>query len=206
MALIKLNDRSLGNNAVTSDAIATDAVTTTKLADNSVTMDKKHMDARGGAVMWSYDNSVASQTNSGWRTMSSKTLTDDATITTWNNLLSVTFFGYISSGTYYWAWRLYDSTDSNVIMPVGVSKDYLWYGNSDGTGGGFRYQGAVHSHSQQSARVFDITGRGGNTIELQMHGTNGTGDSLGTSSQTLYADQIFFYAGAMTGMHNETGY
>ena len=196
MALIKINTQSLVDSAIT----------TAKIADKGVTMDKTHMDARGGAVMFTYDSTVASGTNDGWKTLASITLPNAATISDWNDLMSVTFFGYISSGAYYWTWRIYDNTDSDVVMPVGISKDYRWNGNSDGTGGGFQYQGAVHSHSQQSARVFDVSGRDGNTLQLQLHGSSQPGDTINTSSQTLYADQIFWYGGAMTGMHNETGY
>ena len=73
--------------------------------------------------------------------------------------------------------------------------------------GGFRFRGGVHYASQQPARVLDVTGRGGNGIILEMRPSNSSGSTPHTnSSQTLYADQIFWYAGAMTGMHNETGY
>ena len=44
-------------------------------------------------------------------------------------------------------------------------------------------------------------------MTLEMRPSNGNGDVVYTNaSQTLYADQIFWYAGAMTGMHLEDGY
>tara|TARA_Y100001958_G_scaffold142930_1_gene119559 strand:+ start:632 stop:1243 length:612 start_codon:yes stop_codon:yes gene_type:complete len=203
MSLIKLNNRSLGDNAVTASAIASNAITTDKIANNTVTQSK--IDSLG-AVLYSWDNSVASATASGYRTMSSTlTLPSDSVITNdWAGMVSVTFFGYISSGAHYWAWRVYDVTANSVVQPIDGPCSYHWSGA--GGVGGFRFRGQVHNASQQPARIFDISGRGGNGITLELTASNGGGSTNETSSQTLYADQIFWYGGAMTGMHNENGY
>ena len=50
MSLIKLNNRSLGDNAVTASAIASNAITTDKIANNTVTQSK--IDSLG-AVLYS---------------------------------------------------------------------------------------------------------------------------------------------------------
>ncbi len=210
MSLIKLNNRSLSNNAVTSDAIATDAVTTAKIANDAITHPKI---LSLGSMLYSWDASVASASGTGWRTMSSTvTLPSDSHLATyWANMMSATFFGYISSGSWYWTWRVYDVTANTVVQPISGPSSEQWYGAGSSQDaeddGGFRFRGAVHQASQQPARVLDVTGRGGNGMTLEMRPSNGNGDVPQTNaSQTLYADQIFWYAGAMTGMHNENGY
>jgi len=161
-----------------------------------------------GSMLYSWDNSVASASGTGWRTVSNTlTLPNNSELENyWADMMSVTFHGYISSGTYYWTWRVYDVTANTVVQPISGPSSYLWYGNP-ADDGGFRFRGGVHYASQQPARVLDVTGRGGNGIILEMRPSNSSGSTPHTnSSQTLYADQIFWYAGAMTGMHNETGY
>ena len=211
MALIKLNNRSLGNNAVTEDAIANDAVTSAKVANNAITYSKTS--GFVGSMLFSWDSSVASAGGTGWRTVSDTvTLPSNSVLSDyWQNMLSITFMGYISSGTYYWTWRVFDVTANTVVQPVAGPTSYQWYGaGSDQDAeddGGFRFKGNVHQHSQQPARVLDVTGRGGNGMTLEMRPSNGNGDVPQTnSSQTLYADQIFWYGGAVGGMQNENGY
>ncbi|QZI94461.1 hypothetical protein MelnitzEXVC044M_181 [Methylophilales phage Melnitz EXVC044M] len=220
MSLIKINNRSLSNNAVTSDAIATNAITSDAIATDAVTTAKIANDAIThpkilslGSMLFSWDTSVSSMSGTGWRTMSSTiTLPSDSTLATyWANMMSVTFFSYISSGTWYYNWRVYDVTANTVVQPISGPSSNHWYGAGSSLDaeddGGFRFRGAVHQASQQPARVLDVTGRGGNGITLEMRPSNGNGDVPQTNaSQTLYADQIFWYAGAMTGMHNENGY
>ena len=203
MSLVKLNNRSLGNNAVTSTAIASNAITTDKIANNTVTQSK--IDSLG-AILYSQDTSQNSATASGYITSSANlTLPSDSVITNnWAGMLSCTFLGYISSGSHYWAWRVYDTTASSVVLPIDGPCSYHWAGA--GGVGGFRFRGSVHTASNQPARIFDISGRGGNVLVLQMTASNGSGTTNETSSQTLYADQIFWYGGALTGMHNEGGY
>ena len=193
----------IADDAITTAKVGANAITGSEIANNTITRTK--IDSLG-AVMWTWDTSVASATASGWRTMSSTvTLPDNSVITNnWGGMLSTTFFGYISSGSYYWAWRIYDVTANEIVLPIDGPCSYHWYGA--GGVGGFRFRGSVHSASNQAARVFDVTGRGGNGLTLEMSASNGSGSTNETSSQTLYADQIFWYAGAMTGMHNTNGF
>lgn len=194
----------LAADAVTSGKIASDAITTEKIASDAVTHTKVHA---LGSMLHNWDSSVASASATGYRTMSNTfTLPSDSVLEqSWANMCSLTFFGYISSGAYYWTWRLFDVTDNSIVQPITGPCSYRWYGAS-GTGG-FSYVGAVHSNSNQAARVFDITGRGGNGLTLEMSASSGSGATLYTNaSQTLYADNILLYAGAMTGMHNENGF
>jgi len=158
-------------------------------------------------MLYTWDTAVASMAATGYRTMSSTfTLPSNSVLANdWGNMCSLTFFGYISSGTYWYTWRLFDVTDNSVVQPITGPSSYRWYG-TNGTGG-FNFTGSVHSNSNQAARVFDVTGRGGNGITLEMSASNGQGSVLQTNaSQTLYADQIFLYAGVMSGIHNENGY
>ena len=200
-----ITSSTIADDAVVAAAIANDAVVEAAIADDAVTQAK--MNALGSSL-YSWDASAASATGTGWRTMSSTmTLPDDATLaSSWANMMSVTFKGYISGGTWYWTWRIYDVTDNSVVQPISGPSSQHWYGGGSGTGG-FRFRGYVHGYSHQPARVFDVTGRGGNGMTLEMRPSNGSGDVPQTnSSQTLYADQIFWYSGAMTGMHLEDGY
>ena len=195
------------SGTVATAQIADDAVTNAKIGAGAI--DHPTL----GSRLHTWDSSVASMSGTGWRTMSSTvTLPSDSNLATyWANMMSVTFFGYISSGSYYWTWRVYDVTANTVVQPISGPSSDQWYGAGSALDaeddGGFRYTGSVHSNSNQPARVLDVTGRGGNGITLEMRPSNGNGSVPQTNaSQTLYADQIFWYAGAMTGMHNENGY
>jgi hypothetical protein len=194
----------VASDAITTAKISSDAVTTAKIASDAVTHTKIHA---LGSMLYEWDNSVFSAAATGYRTMSNTfTLPSDSNLADgWANMCSLTFFGYISSGSYYYTWRLFDVTDNSVVQPITGPSSYRWWGASGA--GGFQWTGSVHANSNQAARVFDVTGRGGNGITLEMSAANGQGSVLYTNaSQTLYADQIFLYAGAMTGMHNENGY
>jgi hypothetical protein len=215
MALTKLNARSIPAGAVSADSLADGSITTDKIADGAVHTDKIADQAIThsktniiGSFLWMYDNNVQGQTANGWMQMADTVNlpSTDVLEESFGNMISVTFFSYISSGSYYYTWRVYDVTAGNVVLPVRPN-EYDWYGNSNGTGGGFRFEGNVHQASQQAARCFDLTGRGGNTLRLEASASNGTGDYVYTNgSQTLYADQIFWYGGYMSGMHNENGF
>ena len=192
------------NTTITASKIATDAVTASKIATDAVTHTKIHA---LGSMLYTWDSSVSSASATGYRTMSDTfTLPSDSDLEqSWANMCSLTFSGYISGGAYYYTWRLFDVTDNSIVQPITGPSSYQWYGA--GVTGGFGFKGYVHSSSNQPARVFDITGRGGNGITLEMSAANSAGSTLYTNaSQTLYADQVFLYAGAMTGMHNESGY
>ena len=195
------------SGTVATAQIADDAVTNAKIGTGAI--DHPTL----GSMLHTWDNSVASMSGSGWRTMSSTvTLPSDSTLANyWANMMSVTFFGYISSGQYYWTWRVFDVTANTVVQPISGPSSNHWYGTGSSQDaeddGGFRFRGSVHNNTNQPARVLDVTGRGGNGMTLEMRPSNGNGDAPQTNaSQTLYADQIFWYAGAMTGMHNENGY
>ena len=187
-----------------SSQIADGAITTTKVADDAITQSKINS---LGSMLYTWDNSVHSAAATGYRTMSSTfTLPSNSVLEqSWANMCSMTFFGYISAGSWWYTWRLFDVTDNSIVQPITGPSSYSWYGSS-GTGG-FSFTGAVHGNTNQAARVFDVTGRGGNGITLEMSASNGSGTSLQTNaSQTLYADQIFLYAGVMSGIHDENGY
>ena len=124
--------------------------------------------------------------------------------TTWDwdvnqsHYISCTFEGYISSGTYYWTWRLYNSTRSEYLIPfLGANR----LDNSAGYGS-IAYLGAVHSYSRQPYVAFkkSASTQTGDTIQLQLHASNAGGTTLQTNaSQTLYARYITFHAGVATG-------
>jgi hypothetical protein len=220
MALTKLNARSIPAGAVSADSLADGSITTAKIADGAVHTAKiadgavhtakiadqavSHSKTTViGSAPYYIDTSVASGTNSGWQTLSSTSLPSESTLESWGNMISVTFLGYISSGPYYWTWRIYDNTAGEVVLTIGASR-YRDYGYTNN--GGVQFSGYVHSNSNQPARCFDVTGRAGNDLYLQLHGSHSSGSPPYTSTQTLYADQVFWYAGDVSGMHNETSY
>ena len=199
-----IGSSQIADGAITTTKVADGAITTTKVTDDAITQSKINS---LGSMIYTWDASVYSAPATAYRTMSDTfTLPSDSVLEqSWGNMCSLTFFGYISAGAYYWTWRLFDVTDNSIVQPITGPSSYQWYGASGA--GGFSYTGSVHSHTNQAARVFDVTGRGGNGITLEMSASNGSGTSLQTNaSQTLYADQIFLYAGAMTGIHDENGY
>ena len=82
-----ITSATIADDAVVAAAIADDAVVEAAIADDAVTQAK--MNALG-AVLYSWDASEASQTGTGWRTMSSTmTLPDDATLaSSWANMMN----------------------------------------------------------------------------------------------------------------------
>lgn len=118
-------------------------------------------------------------------------------------VLSASFDGYIQAGSYYWTWRLYNSTRSAVLPTLG---GYHSYNSFVTSGGGIQFRGNVHVMSSQPARAFDASACvAGDTIQLQLSASNGDGSSPAVNaSQTLYADNTNYWLGALVGKQTDT--
>jgi hypothetical protein len=118
-------------------------------------------------------------------------------------VLSVAFDGYITSGTYYWTWRLFNARSGTYLPALGGYHSHHTYFSS---GGGVRYRGNVHQMSAQPARAFDASDcLPGDTIRLELSASNGEGSEVFTNgSQTLYIDNVSWWMGALSGKETDT--
>lgn len=118
-------------------------------------------------------------------------------------VLSASFDGYIQAGSYYWTWRLYNSTRSAVLPTLG---GYHSYNSFVTSGGGIQYRGNVHVMSSQPARAFDASACvTGDTIQLQLSAGSQDGVSVvANASQTLYVDNTNYWMGALVGKQTDT--
>lgn len=140
---------------------------------------------------WRDEDSGSSLTATGWVTVAS---------TTWESgldtdYMSCTFNGYISGGTYYWTWKMYNATRSEDLIPFeGANRLSSTHNN-------IQFIGSVHASSRQPWMAFKKSTNtvAGDTISLQLHASNGGGTVLHTSSQVLYASDIAWHMGIATG-------
>lgn len=131
--------------------------------------------------------------------------------TTFNNsLISVTFVGYITSGTYYWSWAMKNTTTGN-FLPIVSEGGY--YASSAKTrsistiqGNQTRkcvapYQGSVHSYASQNWVTFDASNESsGNTIELWVAASDQPGGTwYDNAVQTVYVKEFVMCYGMVTG-------
>lgn len=125
-------------------------------------------------------------------------------------VISVGFTSYISSGSYYYTWRLYNAREGAPLPFLPGLQDSFFTGDSESTvsniaaGGGIRFEGGVHNYSAQSIKAFDASFcLSGDTIYLQMCGhTSGGGDVAGLRSdnaQVLYVKHFMVYRGVVHG-------
>jgi hypothetical protein len=150
-------------------------------------------------LTWSNTN-YGLDAGSTWRNMGTLSCPDFGSRP---KVLSVSFDGYITSGTYYWTWRLYNARTGSVLPSLGGYHSYKSYVSS---GGGVQYKGNVHGMSAQPARAFDASDCiSGDTIRLELSASTGEGDVVYTNAaQTLYVDNINWWAGALVGKETDT--
>ena len=140
---------------------------------------------------WRDEDVGGNATASGWITMGS---------TTWESgldtdYMSCSFMGHITGGTWYWTWRMLNTTRSEVLPPFEGANGRSTAINT------IRYNGAVHSSSRQPWMAFKKSANtvAGDTISLQMSASNSGGTAVQTSSQTLHATDICWHMGIATG-------
>lgn len=128
---------------------------------------------------------------------------------------TVAMTGYISSGTYYYSWGLYNTTQSVYVPLAGQNNSYLtgtaWQRTINGESYDCRAkwaQRSVHSYAAQTAVTFDMSNEAqGNTIALVMTASNNTGTTTNTNaSQTLYCKEVMIWAGFAPYGVNIDGY
>lgn len=125
--------------------------------------------------------------------------------------LSITLQGMISSGTYYWAWALWNGTQSHWV-PLAVH-DLPNYSKSAKTrtistiqgnqtmNCVVPYIGAVHNTSSQSWATFDCRNESdGDALYIYGAADNGSGQTwYANASQTIYIKEVLIGYGFVTG-------
>lgn len=149
--------------------------------------------------------SSLSNSASGWKNLKSFTFAGGS-----NNrkVATVGFTGYITAGSYYWTWRLYNAREGAAVPLMAGPQDNFSTSDAGVTniaaGGGIHFEGNVHQYSAQSYKAFDFRdGIDGDTIYLQLRGhTTGGGSVAGLvdNSQTLYVKQFIVFHGFVTGI------
>lgn len=116
-------------------------------------------------------------------------------------VMSIGISAWITSGAYYWTWRLYNSTKSAAIPLISGGnrpEEYI------STGGGIGFIGGVHNQSAQMWANFDMSScDNGDTIALQMSPhTSGSGSVAGLIASTQQLNLQGFKAayGLVTGL------
>ena len=125
--------------------------------------------------------------------------------------LSITLQGYISSGTYYWSWALWNGTQ-NHFVPIAASSVAGYSANaktrSITTIQGAQsmncvvpYRGAVHNMSSQPWVTFDCRNETqGDALYIYGSADGGSGGTWYSGSQTIYIKEVLIGYGSVTGI------
>ena len=126
--------------------------------------------------------------------------------------LSITLKGYISSGTYYWSWALWNGTQSHFVPLAahdvgGYSKQAKTRTISTIQGNQTRncvvpYRGGVHNMSSQNWATFDCTNENhGDALYIYGAADDGGGGTwYDNASQTIYIEEVLIGYGMATGV------
>lgn len=121
--------------------------------------------------------------------------------------MTISFQGYISSGTYYWSWRLRNTTQG---FTVPVVNQFAEHGqvvhetnNLRNSTAQIEFWGNVHQMSDQPWVSFDCSScNNGDTLQIQLSADNDSGTVFTNGSQTLYADDYRVWYGIFPGIIN----
>ena len=126
--------------------------------------------------------------------------------------ISITLQGHISSGTYYWAWGLYNGTQSHWVPIVatsvgtfsvqGKTRTISTIQGNQTMNCAVAYRGAVHQRSSQPWVTFDCRNEtNGDALYIYGAASSGGGDSwYANSSQTIYIREVLIGYGPATGI------
>lgn len=130
-----------------------------------------------------------------------------------NRIYSVMFKGYISTGSHYFTWGLWNRTQTHWCVPVDQGNGYIvptgaaWQRTISGVtyNCAITYRGSVHQNSSQTIAAFDLSHEThGDTMDLYMAASNSAGTAPAASaSQTLYADDALMFNGTASGIQFE---
>ena len=126
--------------------------------------------------------------------------------------ISITLQGYISSGTYYWAWALWNGTQ-NHFVPIAASsvagysaqaktRSITTIQGAQSMNCVVPYKGAVHNMSSQPWVTFDCRNEThGDALYIYGAADNGSGGQwYDNASQTIYIKEVLIGYGPTTGM------
>lgn len=129
-----------------------------------------------------------------------------------SKFISITMKGYISSGTYYWAWALWNGTQSHYVPIVtsGVgqysgsakTRTITTLNGSETFNCVVPYIGAVHSYSSQTWATFDCSNESnGDALYIYGAADDGSGSTwYDNASQTIYIKEVLLGYGSVTGV------
>lgn len=120
-------------------------------------------------------------------------------------VLSVGFTGWNNSGSYYWGWRLFNSTKSAFVPILSSQLPLIEYVS---IGEGIGVYGSSHVASAQPYVVFDLSASdNGDTLQIQMSNTTGSsGSAPVASTQQLNFQNPKIWRGIVLGLHSTTYY
>lgn len=127
---------------------------------------------------------------------------------------SVMYKGYISAGSYYFTWGLWNRTQGHWCVPVDQQNQDIvpsgpvaWQRTINGVtyNCNIIYKGSVHQNSSQTIAAFDLSHENdGDTMDLYMAASNSSGSTPAVNgSQTLYADDALMFNGMASGIQFE---
>jgi len=122
---------------------------------------------------------------------------------------SVSFSGYISPGSYYWTWGLWNHTQGHWVPPVFQENEDVinnaWTRTIDGTvyNACVRFKGDVHVYSSQPFQTFDFSNENdGDEIRMRQSASSAAaGSTYSNASQTLYSQRFLVHTGPVSAGH-----
>jgi len=125
---------------------------------------------------------------------------------------SITLQGYISSGTYYWSWALWNGTQNHWV-PIAASsvsgysaqaktRTITTIQGAQSMNCVVPYRGAVHNMSSQPWVTFDLRNETvGNALYIYGAADNGGGGQwYDNANQTIYIKEVLIGFGSVTGV------
>lgn len=125
---------------------------------------------------------------------------------------SITLQGYISSGTYYWSWALWNGTQNHWV-PIAASsisgyssqaktRTITTIQGAQSMNCVVPYRGAVHNMSSQPWVTFDLRNETvGNALYIYGAADNGSGSQwYDNANQTIYIKEVLIGFGSVTGV------
>jgi hypothetical protein len=214
MAIQQINVANLGTSLNLVSKSVTLPANTSLSGSGTITWDSKIKTTRidnipaqlGGWYLTSIqsESSVLNNAGAGFKNLKSFSFPDNFAASN-AKILSVGFTGYITSGSYYWTWRLYNAREGAALPVLPGNNSGLNNNSNDvANGGGIAYQGNVHAYSAQPYVAFDASDcQSGDTIYIQMTGhTSGGGAAAGIrgdNTQTLYIKNVKVFSGIAVG-------
>jgi len=138
--------------------------------------------------------------NASWRNMYAFTAASSALPTRWSRVISVRLDAYITSGPYWYTWRLYNAREGAPLPALGNGYPGGGYSSTPqnyiSIGGGVSHRGSVHTWSSQPTFYFDATDVvAGDQLYVQMTPSNSSGGTTFAYTQECHMRYIKIWYG-----------